>query len=101
MATIGTYYSRAILVERLDFPASLAQETLRLNDRAKPDPTSRQLHFVGASLHPADPYQSGSASGRSALRRAPHGHGRLFVNSRYSPDCGREDLAQECWFPPF
>src|SRR5438132_14015862 len=32
--------------------------------------------------------------------QSPRGHGRLFVNSRYSPDCGVEPPGEECWFPP-
>ena len=56
-------------------------------------------HLPAGSLQPVQSHQARSPRGHLKAR-SPRGHGRLFTDSRCSPDCGEEDLDQECWFPP-
>ena len=66
----------------------------------------RQLWFIEEYGSPPTVLSSNMDRGKLRFEacsypsgKSPYGHGRLFVNSRYSPDCGVEPPGEECWFP--
>ena len=60
--------------------------------RDRTRPWERSVHDMGRR-------RLGFTACSNASGRAPHGHARLFADSRCSPDCGEEGFDQECWFP--